>query len=83
MTEILLDLIHDPQGMLLISACVLSGFSAGIMLMMFLEWLGERTRARLQRRMAMRPRMHIEIQTPETPMQRLVREAEQHERKSA
>ncbi len=80
------DLIQSPEGILTISASIMVGFVVGVLIMILLEWLEDRARARLKREMAMRPRVRPEITMAESPLQRLVREAEQHEaqeRKSA
>jgi hypothetical protein len=83
MTRALHELIQSPEGVLTLCAAVLTGLVVGVLMMAFLDWAEGRTRARLQRQIAMRPRIRSEIIASETPRQRLVREAEQHERKSA
>lgn len=73
------DIIQSPHGILLICASVMIGFVIGVAIMALLEWLEARMRARLKRELDMKPRTRSQIIAPETPVQRLVREAEQHE----
>jgi len=83
MSPALQQIVQSPQGVILILCSVVLGLCLGIIMMAGIEWLEARDHARRQREAAMKPRVRSEIIAPETPLQRLVREAEQHERKSA
>lgn len=77
------SLITSPEGIMILCFGVLLGVTVGVCIMAGIGHWEDRTRARIQREMAQRPRVRSEITAPESPLQRLVREAEQHERKSA
>lgn len=83
MSPALQSLITSPEGIITFCVGALLGVTVGVCIMAGIGHWEDRTRARIQREMAQRPRVRSEITAPESPLQRLVREAEQHERKSA
>ncbi len=82
MSPALQSAMTSPEGIITLCAGLVAGVLIGVLLMAALDRLERAERTRLMKQRAAIPRRHSEIIAPETPLQRLVREAE-HERKSA